>query len=76
MVYAGMHSNFKSQIWDAFPNGCSDLIKKEEVWPHMFRNSTANGFNDAFYYFSNKRFQTGSIDFWKEMKRELLADLI
>ena len=30
-----MPADFKSLHWDAFPNGYSDLIKNEEIWPRM-----------------------------------------
>ena len=28
-----MPCDFKSCHWDAFPNGYSDLIRNEEIWP-------------------------------------------
>ena len=28
-----MPCDFKSFHWDAFPNGYSDLIRNEEIWP-------------------------------------------
>ena len=71
-----MPSNFKSLNWDAFPNGYSDLMKKEEIWPRMLRNAITIGFNDALLSFSNKRFETGNVDLWKEMKQGDFPDLI
>ena len=59
-----MPCDFKSFHWDAFPNGYSDLIKKEEIWPRMLRNALTMGFNDALNSFSNRRFKTGNLDFY------------
>ena len=42
-----MPFDFKSIHWDAFPNGYSDLIKNEEIWPRILRNALTIGFNDA-----------------------------
>ncbi len=69
-------SGFKSRNWDAFPNGYSDLIKKENIWPHMLRNAITLGFNDALIAHSNKRFKSGNFDLWKEMKEGDFPDLI
>ena len=71
-----MPVNFKSLNWDAFPNGYSDLIKKEDIWPRMLRNAITIGFNDALNSFSNRRFKTGNLDLWKEMKQGDFPDLI
>ena len=76
MAIKEMPTNFKSVNWDAFPNGFSDLIKKEEIWPHMLRNALTMGFNDALLSISNKRFNRGNIDLWKEMKQGAFPDLI
>ena len=69
-------ANFKSLNWDAFPNGYADLIKNEKIWPRMLRNALTIGFNDALISHSNKRFQTGNLDLWKEMKQGDFPDLI
>ena len=69
MAFKEMPNNFKSGNWDAFPNGYSDIIKKEEIWPHMLRDALTMGFNDALLSISNKRFNRGNIDLWKEMKK-------
>ena len=61
MANKEMPPNFKSLNWDAFPNGYSDLIKTEEIWPHMLRNALTMGFNDALLSISNKRFKTGNL---------------
>ena len=71
-----MPPNFKSLNWDAFPNGYSDLIRKEEIWPRMLRNAITIGFNDALLSHSNKRFKTGNLNLWKEMKQGGFPDLI
>ena len=71
-----MPPNFKSLNWDAFPNGYSDLIRKEEIWPRMLRNAITIGFNDALLSHSNKRFETGNLNLWKEMKQGGFPDLI
>ena len=71
-----MPYDFKSLNWDAFPNGYSDVIKNEKIWPRMLRNALTIGFNDALISHSNKRFQSGSLDLWKEMKQGDLPDLI
>ena len=63
-----MPADFKSFHWDAFPNGYSDLIRNEEIWPRMLRNALSIGFNDALTSHGNKRFQKGNEDLWKEMK--------
>ena len=76
MAFKEMPTNFKSVNWDAFPNGYSDIIKKEEIWPHMLRNALTMGFNDALLSISNKRFNRGNIDLWKEMKKGEFPDLI
>ena len=76
MAFKEMPTNFKSVNWDAFPNGFSDLIKKEEIWPHMLRNALTMGFNDALLSISNNRFKTGNVDLWKEMKQGEFPDLI
>ncbi len=76
MASKEMPSNFKSLNWDAFPNGFSDLIKKEEIWPNMLRNALTIGFNDALQSFSNKRFKPGNSDLWKEMKQGDFSALI
>ena len=76
MASKEMPSNFKSLNWDAFPNGFSDLIKKEEIWPNMLRNAITIGFNDALQSFSNKRFKPGNSDLWKEMKQGDFSALI
>ena len=71
-----MPSDFKSIHWDAFPNGYSDIIKNEEIWPRMLRNALTIGFNDALISHGNKRFQSGNEGLWKEMKQGHLPDLI
>ena len=71
-----MPSDFKSLNWDVFPNGYSDLIKNEEIWPRMLRNALTIGFNDALVSHGNKRFQRGHENLWKEMKQGGLPDLI
>ena len=76
MAFKEMPTNFKSVSWDAFPNGYADIIKKEEIWPHMLRNALTMGFNDALLSISNKRFKRGNIDLWKEMKQGEFPDLI
>ena len=78
MASKEMPHNFKSLNWDAFPNGYSDLIKKEEIWSHMLRNALTMGFNDALLSISNNRFKTGNVitDLWKEMKKGEFPDLI
>ena len=76
MASKEMPHNFKSLNWDAFPNGYSDIIKKEEIWPHMLRNALTMGFNDALLSISNNRFKTGNVDLWKEMKQGEFPDLI
>lgn len=76
MAFKEMPTNFKSVNWDAFPNGYSDLIKKEEIWPNMLRNALTMGFNDALLSISNRRFKTGNVDLWKEMKQGAFPDLI
>ena len=76
MAFKEMPTDFKSVNWDAFPNGYSDLIKKEEIWPHMLRNALTIGFNDALMSISNNRFKTGNFDLWKEMKQGEFPDLI
>ena len=42
----------------------------------MLRNAITIGFNDALLSFSNKRFEAGNIDLWKEMKQGDFPDLI
>ena len=54
MAFKEMPTNFKSVNWDAFPNGYSDLIKKEEIWPHMLRNALTIGCNDALIPIDDK----------------------
>ena len=76
MANKEMPPNFKSLNWDAFPNGYSDLIKTEEIWPRMLRNALTIGFNDALLSYSNKRFKSGNFDLWKEMKKGEFPDLI
>ena len=71
-----MPYNFKSINWDAFPNGYSDLIKNENIWPPMLRNALTISFNDALLSHGNKWFQKGNLDLWKEMKQGYLPDLI
>ena len=61
--------NFKSLIWDAFPNGHSDLIKTEEIWPRMLRNALTICFNAFLLSYWNERFKSGNFDLWKEMKQ-------
>ena len=60
-----MPSDFKSIHWDAFPNGYSDIIKNDEIWPRMLRNALTIGFNDALISHGNKRFQPGNEGLWK-----------
>ena len=62
-------SDFKSGNWDAFPDGYVDLIKNENIWPRMLRNALTIGFNDALISHSNKRFQAGNLDLWKEIRQ-------
>ena len=69
MAFKEMPTNFESVNWDAFPNGYSDFIKKEELWPNMLRNALTIGFNDTLIPISNQRFKTGNNDLWKEMKQ-------
>ena len=71
-----MPDDFKSLNWDAFPNGYADLIKNEKIWTRMLRNALTIGFNDALHSFSNKRFKSGNLDLWKEMKKGDFPDLI
>ena len=71
-----MPCDFKSVHWDAFPNGYSDLIRNEEIWPRMLRNALTIGFNDSLISHGNKRFQKGNEELWKEMKQGELPDLI
>ena len=71
-----MPHDFKSLNWDAFPNGYSDVIKNEKIWPRMLRNALTIGFNDALLSHSNKRFQKGNLGLWKEMKQGEFPDLI
>ena len=70
MAFKEMPTNFKNVNRDTFPNGYSDFIKKEEIWPkNMLRNALTIGFNDALIPISNQRFKTGNNDLWKEMKQ-------
>ena len=71
-----MPSDFKSIHWDAFPNGYSDIIKNEEIWPRMLRNALTIGLKCALMSISKNRFKTGIVDLWKEMKQGDFPDLI
>ena len=71
-----MPDDFRSLNWDAFPNGYSDIIKNQKIWPRMLRNALTIGFNDALHSLSNQRFTSGDLDMWKKMKEGDFPDLI
>lgn len=68
--------NFKSEHWDVFGEGFEQLIDRKYNWDRMLRNALTIGFNDNLLSISNKRFKDNNPNYWLEIRKSNLEDII